>query len=74
MRLIQRTFAWGVVALALLNGGAIASPFTITFGNGPSVPFVVNENVLTLSQGTTPGGLTSGPGTAVACSSQNQQY
>lgn len=69
------------VSIATSNKGLALESVTGTFNNvtsspasGPSVPFVVNENVSILSQGTTPTGLTSSPGTAVACSSQNQQY
>lgn len=68
-------------SIATSNKGLALESLTGTFnnvsstpGNGPSVPFVVNENVSILSQGTTPAGLSSPPGTAVACSSQNQQY
>ncbi len=69
------------VSIATSNKGLALESLTGTFnnvtstpGNGPSVPFVVNENVSIVSQGTTSTGLSSGPGTAVACSSQNQQY
>ncbi len=69
------------VSIATSNKGLALESVTGTFNNvtstpanGPSVPFVVNENVSIASQGTTPAGLSSGAGTAVACSSQPQQY
>ena len=69
------------VSIATSNKGLALEGVTGTFNNvtstpanGPSVPFVVNENVSIASQGTTPSGLTSSAGTAVACSSQPQQY
>ena len=69
------------VSIATTNKGLALESVTGTFNNvtstpasGPSVPFVVNENVTILSQGTTPSGLTSAAGTAVACASQPQQY
>ena len=69
------------VSIATTNKGLALESVTGTFNNvtstpanGPTVPFVVNENVSIVSQGTTPAGLTSGAGTAVACSSQPQQY
>jgi polygalacturonase len=69
------------VSITTTNKGLALESVTGTFNNvtstpssGPSVPFVVNENVSILSQGSTPSGLVSGPGTAVACSSQPQQY
>ena len=69
------------VSIATSNKGLALEGVTGTFNNvtstpasGPSIPFVVNENVSIASQGTTPAGLTSGAGTAVPCSSQPQQY
>ncbi|MDP9097022.1 MAG: glycoside hydrolase family 28 protein, partial [Pseudomonadota bacterium] len=69
------------VSIATSNKGLALESVTGTFdnvtstpANGPSTPFVVNENVNILSQGTTPAGLVSGEGTAVPCSSQPQQY
>ena len=69
------------VSIATTNKGLALESVIGTFNNvtstplnGPSVPFVVNENVSIASQGSTPTGLTSEPGTAVPCSSQPQQY
>ena len=60
--------------LALESVTGVFNNVTSTPGNGPTVPFVVNENVTIESQGSTPAGLVSAAGTAIPCSAQPQQY
>lgn len=68
------------VSITTTNKGLALESMTGTFtnvtshpSNGPSTPFVVNENVTVTEAGTTPVFANSGPGTAVPCSSQPQQ-
>lgn len=60
--------------LALENVTGVFNNVTSTPANGPGTPIVLNENVSVASQGSTPAGLVTDPGTAVPCSSQPQQY
>ena len=68
------------VSISTTNKGLALESMTGTFtnvtstpANGPTVPFVVNENVSVTEAGTMPTFTNSGPGAAVPCSSQPQQ-
>lgn len=59
--------------LALESMTGIFTNVTSTPASGPTVPFVVNENVAVTEAGTTPAFANGAAGTAVPCSSQPQQ-